>query len=95
MKLLRTLAAAAVLCMTSAAAFAADVSYPSVLGGTVVFVIPAGTAVKQGDVLLTVDSLAGPMAAARAAASGVVKEVLVAPGADVEQGAAVVIVEEK
>ena len=59
---------------------AADVSYPSVLGGTVVSITPAGTAVKQGDVLLTVDSLAGPMPAARAASDGVVKQVLVSPG---------------
>lgn len=95
MKWFRTLAAAVMLCMTSAAALAADVSYTAVLSGKAVFVIPAGTAVTQGDVLLTVDSLAGPMAAARAAADGVVKQSLVAPGEDVKRGAAVVIVEEK
>lgn len=51
MKWLRTLMVSAALCMSAAAAFAADVSYPSVLGGTVVSITPAGTAVKQGDVL--------------------------------------------
>ena len=50
MKWLRTLMVSAALCMSAAAAFAADVSYPSVLGGTVVSITPAGTAVKQGDV---------------------------------------------
>ena len=63
--------------------------------GTVVSITPAGTAVKQGDVLLTVDSLAGPMPAARAASDGVVKQVLVAPGTAVKRGTAVIIVEEK
>lgn len=95
MKWLRTLMVSAALCMSAAAAFAADVSYPSVLGGTVVSITPAGTAVKQGDVLLTVDFLAGPMPAARAASDGVVKQVLVAPGTAVKRGTAVIIVEEK
>ena len=95
MKWLRTLMGAAAVCMSAAAAFAADVSYPSVLGGTVVSITPAGTAVKQGDVLLTVDSLAGPMPAARAASDGIVKQVLVAPGTAVKRGTAVIIVEEK
>ena len=45
-------------------AVAADVSYTTVLSGSVVSVAPVGAAVKGGDVLLTVNSLAGPMPAA-------------------------------
>lgn len=79
----------------SAPATAADVPYTSVLSGNVVSVTPVGTAVKEGDVLVTVDSLAGPMAAARANGDGTVKSVYVAAGASVESGAVVVVLEEK
>ena len=58
-------------------AAAADVSYTTVLSGSVVSVAPVGAAVKEGDVLLTVNSLAGPMPAARSDKDGVVKTVLV------------------
>ena len=54
-------------------AAAADVSYTTVLSGSVVSVAPVGAAVKEGDVLLTVNSLAGPMPAARSDKDGVVK----------------------
>ncbi|WP_292302240.1 biotin/lipoyl-containing protein, partial [Megasphaera sp.] len=54
-----------------------------------------GAAVKEGDVLLTVNSLAGPMPAARSDKDGVVKTVLVQPGSQVQQGAVVVVVETK
>lgn len=76
-------------------AMAADVSYTSVLNGAVVQAIPAGTAVHEGDVLVTVQSLAGPMAAARASESGVVKEVFVQPGQNVQQGTVVMVIETK
>ena len=73
-------------------AAAADVSYTTVLSGSVA---PVGAAVKEGDVLLTVNSLAGPMPAARSDKDGVVKTVLVQPGSQVQQGAVVVVVETK
>lgn len=88
----------AVLAMTFVnitAAFAADVSYTSVLSGSVVSVSSAGAPVKAGDVLMMVQSLAGPMPAVRADADGTVKTVLVQPGTQVQQGAVVLIVEEK
>ena len=44
---------------------------------------------------MTVQSLAGPMPAVRADADGTVKTVLVQPGTQVQQGAVVLIVEEK
>lgn len=75
-------------------AAAADVSYITVLSGSVVSVAPVGAAVKEGDVL-TVNSLAGPMPAARSDKDGVVKSVLVQPGSQVQQGAVVVVVETK
>lgn len=73
-------------------AAAADVSYTTVLSGSVVSVAPVGAAVKEGD---TVNSLAGPMPAARSDKDGVVKTVLVQPGSQVQQGAVVVVVETK
>ena len=76
-------------------AAAADVSYTTVLSGSVVSVAPVGATVKEGDVLLTVNSLAGPMPAARSDKEGVVKTVLVQPGSQVQQGAVVVVVETK
>jgi len=81
--------------MLAIPALAADVSYTSVLNGAVVQAIPAGTAVREGDVLVTVQSLVGPMAAARASESGVVKEVLVQPGQKVQQGTVVMVIETK
>lgn len=76
-------------------ALAAPVPYTSVLGGTVTAVVSVGTPVREGDVLLSVDSLAGPMAAARADHDGTVQEVRVQTGATVAAGAVVVIVDEK
>lgn len=76
-------------------AAAADVSYTTVLSVSVVSVAPVGATVKEGDVLLTVNSLAGPMPAARSDKEGVVKTVLVQPGSQVQQGAVVVVVETK
>lgn len=76
-------------------AAAADVSYITVLSGSVVSVAPVDfAAVKEGDVLLTVNSLASPMPA-RSDKDGVVKSVLVQPGSQVQQGAVVVVVETK
>ena len=64
---------------------AEDVSQQAVLNGTVVSVIEAGTPVKEGDVLVSVDSLVGGVPAARADRDGVVKEVPRPEGPDDRQ----------
>lgn len=96
MKKLRCIfAVLAITLVNISAVLAADVSYTSVLSGNVVSVSPAGTPVKAGDVLMTVQSLAGPMPAVRADVEGTVKDVFVHPGTQVQQGTVVLIVEEK
>ncbi len=87
--------AAMVAALAASSVMAADVSYTSVLSGKVDSVVPVGTAVAEGDVLLTVESLAGPMPAARANSSGTVKSVTIQPGSAVTQGTVVVVVETK
>ena len=67
----------------------------SVLEGPVISVVPAGTKVREGDVLVTVDSLAGPVPAARAEADGVVKEVLVEKGQKLNKQEPVAVVESR
>lgn len=94
MKLLRTAAAVLAVLLMIPEAFAAGVSYTAVLGGRVDTVMSEGTAVGQGDILVTIESLTGPIPAARAAAAGVVEKTLVAPGAEVEQGDVLIIVQE-
>lgn len=53
--------AAMVAALAASSVMAADVSYTSVLSGKVDSVVPVGTTVAEGDVLLTVESLAGPI----------------------------------
>ena len=72
---------------------AAEVAYTSVLSGTVTTVSAVGTVVREGDVLLTVNTLTGPMAAARAQSAGVVKSVAVGAGSTFNAGETVVVVE--
>ena len=55
--------------------------------------IMAGTAVKEGDVLVTVTSLAGAVPASRAAADGVVKEVKVVKGQSLNKQDVVAVIE--
>ena len=74
---------------------AADVQHNAVLGGTVASVAPVGASVKEGDVLVTVNALAGPMPSARASVNGVVKAVMVHPGSDVHPGDVVIVVASK
>lgn len=71
---------------------AAPVNHETVLSGDVVTVVPVGTAVKEGDPLLTVQTLGGPMVASRATVNGVVESVSVAPGAIVARGQIITIV---
>ncbi len=88
---LAALAAAGVVYSVSAE----DVSQQAVLNGTVVSVIEAGTPVKEGDVLVSVDSLVGGVPAARADRDGVVKEVRVQKGQTIAKQDVVAVLESK
>lgn len=74
---------------------AEDVLQQAVLNGTVVSVIEAGTPVKEGDVLVSVDSLVGGVPAARADRDGVVKEVRVQKGQTIAKQDVVAVLESK
>lgn len=65
----------------------------AVLGGKVVAAVSVGAAVREGDELVRVETLAGSATAARATASGVVKAVLVGPGQEIRSGEVVVRLE--
>lgn len=67
----------------------------SVLSGTVVSVVAPGTPVKEGDVLITVNSLAGPVPAVRASGDGIVKEIRTAQGQPVNKQDVLVVIETK
>lgn len=71
---------------------AAPVNHETVLSGDVVTVVPVGTAVKEGDPLLTVQTLGGPMVASRATVNGVVQTVSVEPGTAVERGQIITVI---
>ena len=68
----------------------AAVDQIGVLSGKVISVLSPGTPVHEGDILVKVDTLTGPVTAARASTSGVVAEVLVKPGDVVKIGDVVV-----
>ena len=68
---------------------AAEMHYTSILSGTVASVAAVGTEVREGDVLLTVNTLA----AARAQAAGIVKSVSVSVGTAVNAGDTVLVLE--
>lgn len=87
------LALAALVAVGVYSVSAADVSQQAVLNGTVVSVIEAGTPVKEGDVLVSVDSLVGGVPAARADRDGVVKEVRVKKGQTIAKQDVVVVLE--
>ncbi|MBP2627206.1 MAG: hypothetical protein H6Q68_1917 [Firmicutes bacterium] len=57
-----------------------------VLSGSVTDLITPGTTVREGDILVRVDTLTGPVPAARATMGGVVAEVLVKPGDSIKIG---------
>ena len=86
--------AGAVIGITSPA-YAAEISQNSVLSGKVTSVIDVNTPVKEGQVLATVDSLAGAMPAARASADGVVIKVLVTKGQNITKQDVVAVIETK
>ena len=78
--------------LVTATAEAAPVNHETVLSGEVVSVVSVGTSVKEGDPLLTVQTLGGPMVASRATVNGVVQTVSVEPGASVERGQIITVI---
>ena len=89
------LAAAALAAAVAMPAEAAEVSQSAVLSGTVTSVVAVNTPVKEGEVLATVDSLVGPVPAARADSDGVVTKVLVVKGQKITKQDAVAVIETK
>lgn len=89
------LAAAALAAAVAMPVEAAEVSQSAVLSGTVTSVVAVNTPVKEGEVLATVDSLVGPVPAARADSDGVVTKVLVVKGQKITKQDAVAVIETK
>lgn len=81
--------------MIASAAFSATVNQGAVLGGKVVEVVPVGTVVKEGDPLLKVETIGGPMVAARAIVGGKITSVTVEVGATVEVGQNIAVIDGK
>jgi biotin carboxyl carrier protein len=78
-------------------AFAAGhiIEEKSILTGVVTSenLVVVGKTVKEGDVLMSVETIAGPAAAVRATADGTVVEVLAKPGARIKTGDVVIKIE--
>lgn len=87
------IAAASILGAAYVYAFTGVVEEKAIMAETVVSVVEPGTAVKEGDVLVTVTSLAGAVPASRAAADGVVKEVKVVKGQSLNKQDVVAVIE--
>lgn len=85
----------AVTAMAAGAAMATPIEHHTVLSGPVAFVLPVGTQVVAGDTLMTVETLAGPMAASKAVVNGTVTAVSVQAGTPVTRGQVVVTVDSK
>lgn len=83
---------AALVMVFAGTAQAAPVNQETVLSGEVVTVSTVGAPVKEGDPILTVQTLGGPMVAARATVNGIVESVSVAPGAMVERGQVITVI---
>ena len=84
------IAAASILGAAYVYAFTGVVEEKAIMA---VSVVEPGTAVKEGDVLVTVTSLAGAVPASRAAADGVVKEVKVVKGQSLNKQDVVAVIE--
>ena len=87
------LAALGILSVSSV--MAAPVSYQSVLTGKVASTVSVGTSVTEGQTLVTVETLAGPMAAAKSTVTGTVTAVNVTVGSGGSRDQIVVTVESK
>jgi biotin carboxyl carrier protein len=82
--------------LASSLVSAADlIDQKSVLSGKVHAAIGPGSVVREGDVLVVVNTILGPSPAVRATMDGIVRELLVKPGADVRQGEVAVRIEPK
>lgn len=66
-----------------------------VLAGRVVSLLGPGTAVREGDILVKVETMTGPVPAARATNNGVISEVLVKPGDTIRVGDVVARIQSK
>ena len=66
-----------------------------VLAGKVISLLAPGTAVREGDILIRVETMTGPVPAARATTNGVVSEVLVKPGDSIRVGQVVARIQSK
>ena len=89
---------ALVLLLAVGTVFAAGVvDHKAVLSGRVSGqdLASAGQDVREGDVLVRVETVAGAQPAVRAAVNGVVREVLVRPGDTIQAGIVVVRVERR
>ena len=89
---------ALVLLLAVGTVFAAGVvDHKAVLSGRVSGqdLASAGQDVREGDVLVRVETVAGAQPAVRAAVNGVVREVLVRPGDTIQAGRVVVRVERR
>jgi len=84
---------AGIAALLAGSAGAAEISQNAVISGMVTSVVEANVHVKEGQVLATVDSLVGPVPAARADSDGLVKKVLVTKGQQIGKSDTVVIIE--
>ncbi|MDU2417951.1 acetyl-CoA carboxylase biotin carboxyl carrier protein subunit domain protein [Negativicoccus succinicivorans] len=89
------LLAAALAVLGVVGVMAQAVVHTTVLTGKVTDVVPVGTEVKEGTPLVSVESLAGSMPAARATVDGKVTKVETQVGATINKGDEVAIVETK
>lgn len=89
--------AIAMFALLSSASAATLVEHSAVLGGKVSSqgLVQVGSVVKEGDVLVNVETIAGVAPTSRSKVNGVVAEVLVSPGTTVKTGQVVVRVESK
>ena len=97
-KRLRWVVVALLLLMATGTVFAAAlVDHKAVLSGRVSGqdLASVGQVVREGDVLVRVETVAGAQPAVRAAVNGVVREVLVRPGDTIQAGKVAVRVERK
>lgn len=85
----------AVLAVAWAAAAGSLVDQKGVLSGTVLAegLVAPGTNVREGQVLVVVDTITGPVPAVRANVDGKVREVLVKPGDAIHTGEVLVRIE--
>lgn len=90
-----SLLAAALAVLGVVGVMAQAVVHTTVLTGKVTDVVPVGTDVKEGTPLVSVESLAGSMPAARATVDGKVTKVETQVGATINKGDEVAIVQTK